>query len=211
MPSSDNQYFEIEIQNTRRLVAIAAIVLLAVSTLFYFQKTQSLQDENADALRQVDQLNETVNEQRTTIREQNETIQFERERNDEIKQENGELRATARQALVEADFMARQSTSGSTNVDIDFSNYGNTTAENVQATCNVYREGADERYGSFTAEINTLENRTIRTVSTSPVLSEEVRSTDKVSCEATSCEGDCKLLEQNIDRPYSDYLRVDFN
>lgn len=202
MHRPSEQQFELDKMKT---LGIALIALLTISTGSLYLQSQSLQEEKVDALRQVNTLNDTVNEQGTTIQEQNETIQFERERNYEIKTENGELRALANRAKVEADFITRN---GDT-FDIDFSNYGNTTAENVQATCNIYREEADGSYDRFTADINNLENRTTRTVSTNPTITEGVRSTDQISCEATSCEGNCMLLEQNIDRPYSEHLRQD--
>ncbi len=204
MDRPSDQHFELDRLKTLCIVLIA---ILTISTGSLYLQTQTLQEENVDTLREVNSLNDTVHDQRNIIQEQNETIAFERQRNHDIKMENGQLRELASRAMVEVDFITRN---GDT-VDIDFNNYGNTTAENIEATCQVYREGSDGSYDSFTASVNSLENRTTRTVSAIPTISEEVRSTDQVSCEVTSCQGNCKLLQQNIDRPYSEHLRQDFN
>lgn len=208
MSSLSEQGFEVNIQKTLSLLLIA---VLGLSTVAYFVQTQSLQQERVDHLREINRLNETVKDQKSIIKEQNKTLDYERNRNHDLKIENGDLRYKISRPLVEMNYRSRDGSSSSMGVDIDLMNYGNRTVENVRGVCNVYREGADQKYDSFSVEKNQLVNQTSTTVFVQPSISEQVRSSDKISCEVTACSGDCQILDQSLKRPYSDYLRVDFD
>lgn len=203
-----NQSFELDYVKT--ILAISVIVL-AGSTFFYFQEAQQLDEERVDALQRVNVINDTIQEQKTTIEKLNDTVQLERNRNIKLKAENDNLKIDARQGLVEADFMEARISGTGLEVEMDFSNYGNTSVERVEASCGVYREGSDERYDTFTSVAQGLENRTVRTVTASPTLDEEVMGSDKIRCETVSCTGNCKVLDKNIERPFSDHLRQDLS
>lgn len=208
MSSISDQGFEIDIQKT---ISLVLIVILALSTAAFFVQTQSLKEDQIDHVRQIKQLNDTLEEQQSLIKEQNKTINLETERNHKLKMENGDLRYKVSRPLVKMDYRSRDGSSSSMTVDIDFMNYGNRTAENVRGVCDVYRKGADQKYDSFSVEKNQVENQTSRTVSTQPSISEQVKSSDKISCEVTSCNGDCQLLDESLKRPYSNHPRLDFN
>ena len=187
------------------------ILVLAVTSIYYFQRTQNLESQADSALVEVDSLESDIRELEASLAQANNTLEFVRDRNSEISRENGQLRMKVDRPMVSIDYRSKSSDSGQTTVELDARNYGNMTAEDVQASCSVYREGADQSYDTFNVEISELSNRTVQTISTSVTLSEEPQSSDMVSCQVESCEGLCQPLIENVNRFNTNYPRKEFN
>lgn len=203
----DNQKIEL---NLYKIGALVAIILLGLNSIYFFQRTQSLEAETDRTASQLSDLRSQLENTRSELENTNETLEFVQERNSEIKQENGQLRMIADRPLVKIDYKARTGAQPM-NVELDAANYGNTTAEGIQATCQVYREGADPSYDSFSLSIDQLANRTVKTVTRQISLSEQPRNTDEIICQVDACEGLCQPMDERIDLFHTNHPRRELN
>ena len=197
--------------NLYKAGVLAAIIILAVSSIYFFQRSQTLAAQTDQARSQLSEARTQLEDVRSDLEETNETLQFVQQRNSEIKQENGELRMIADRPLVTVEYRARTNSQSGLEVQIDATNYGNMTAEGIQASCNVFRQDSDQSYDSFSFSIDTLTNRTVRTVNNQVSLSQAPRNSDEIRCRTDSCEGLCQPLHEKIDQFYTNHPREQFN
>ncbi|MFB6116832.1 MAG: hypothetical protein ABEK10_04975 [Candidatus Nanosalina sp.] len=196
--------------NLYKIGAIVLIISLGITTLYFSQRSGNMAAAVDKARSQLAETKTELEQVRQELEQKNQTLNFVQQRNSEIKVENGQLRMIADRPLVKADYQARNSSNG-LNVQIDVANYGNITARDIQGTCRLYREGADGSYSSFGFSVDKLANRTVRTVSTQPGISEQPRTSDMISCRITTCQGLCQPLHKRIDRFYTQHPRTEFN
>lgn len=203
-----NQKIEL---NLYKICALVAIILLGLSSVYFFQRAQSLEAETDRTNSQLSEVRNQLENVRSDLEDTNEALEFVQDRNSEIKEGNGKLRMIADRPMVKVDYRARTGAQSNLNVELDAANYGNATAEGIQATCQVFREGADPSYDGFSFSIDQLANRTVKTVTRQVSLLGQPRNSDEIMCRVNSCEGLCQSMDERIDQFHTNHPRREFN
>jgi hypothetical protein len=199
--NQESDYVELDV---RKVASVLVIIILISISAFYFQKAQSFKAESNRAQVESARLQSQVEELNNSLIDAKQRLESFDNRSEEVNSTNSSPKSGLGRPMVRLEYESRSSTSGQTQVNLNAVNYGNTTATGVQASCNVYRDGADPSYDSFTISIDSIRNRAITAVDTDVSLSEDPRPSDEVLCRINECEGSCQILHESIDRIQTD-------
>lgn len=189
-------------------LSILLILILLITNIFYFQRTQSLQSE-IDLEKM--QLKNEINRLDSSVKKINRTLKLCKERKEKFHEINGNLRKSLYKPVVDVEYRSSSSANGSMKVNLNVKNYGNMTAVNITTSCNLYRNDENKLYDRFDVAINELPGKTFNVISTDLVISERLKNSDEISCEIKSCDGMCQPLHEKITTYKSNPIRDKLN
>lgn len=202
---------QIRLPELRSLVKPILIGVLVLITVFTYADSQQLRLDNAELRQDLSEMENEREQNIERIEQLNSTLKSVRSRFDELKEENGEIKSENEQALIYLEYGSRSASSGEVQISFSVYNLGKSNATDITGECTAYREETDQSYRSFQVNLGQVEARTAETKQSTVTFTESISSSDEITCQATSCSGNCEPLQSRIETNVVNNPRSAFN